>query len=115
MKRVLLGMSGGVDSSAAVILLQNMGYEVVGLTFKFIEDFDPTDAIKVAEKLSIEHHVEDYQKEFKKEVIDRFLNDYKNGLTPNPCVICNKLCKFKFLFENMEKSLNWWKYGVYRA
>ena len=103
MKRVLLGMSGGVDSSAAVILLQNMGYEVVGLTFKFIEDFDPTDAIKVAEKLSIEHHVEDYQKEFKKEVIDRFLNDYKNGLTPNPCVICNKLCKFKFLFENMEK------------
>ena len=103
MKRVLLGMSGGVDSSAAVILLQNMGYEVVGLTFKFIEDFDPRDAIKVAEKLSIEHHVEDYQKEFKKEVIDRFLNDYKNGLTPNPCVICNKLCKFKFLFENMEK------------
>ena len=96
-------MSGGVDSSAAVILLQKMGYEVVGLTFKFIEDFDPTDAIKVAEKLSIEHHIVDYQKEFKELVIDKFINDYAHGLTPNPCVHCNKLCKFKFLFENMEK------------
>ena len=103
MKRVLLGMSGGVDSSAAVILLQKAGYEVVGLTFKFIEDFDPTDAIKVAEKLGIEHHVEDYTKEFKELVIDKFLDDYAHGLTPNPCVHCNKVCKFKFLFENMEK------------
>jgi len=103
MKRVLLGMSGGVDSSAAVILLQKMGYEVVGLTFKFTEDFNPTDAIKVAEKLSIEHHVEDYRKEFKELVIDKFINDYKDGLTPNPCVHCNKVCKFKFLFDNMEK------------
>ncbi len=103
MKRVLLGMSGGVDSSAAVILLQRAGYEVVGLTFKFIEDFDPKDAIKVAEKLGIEHHVEDYKKEFKELVIDKFLDDYAHGLTPNPCVHCNKVCKFKFLFENMEK------------
>lgn len=103
MPRVLLGMSGGVDSSAAVILLQNMGYEVVGITFEFIEDFDPTDAIEVAKKLGIEHHVVDYKKEFKREVIDKFLNDYKEGLTPNPCVHCNKVCKFKFLFENMEK------------
>ena len=96
-------MSGGVDSSAAVILLQNMGYEVVGLTFQFIDDFDPTDAIEVAKKLSIEHHVADYRKEFKKEVIDEFINDYSKGLTPNPCVHCNKVCKFKFLFDNMEK------------
>ena len=103
MKRVLLGMSGGVDSSAAVILLQKQGYEVVGITFKFIEDFDDTDAKKVAEKLNIEHHTVDYRKEFKKDVIDRFLDDYSKGLTPNPCVICNRLCKFNFLFENMEK------------
>ena len=102
-KRVLLGMSGGVDSSAAIILLQKEGYEVVGLTFKFIDSFDPEDAIKVANKLNIEHYVLDYRKEFKKEVIDNFLNDYKNGLTPNPCVHCNKVCKFKFLLENMEK------------
>ena len=96
-------MSGGVDSSAAVILLQNMGYEVVGLTFQFIDDFDPTDAIEVAKKLGIEHHVADYRKEFKKEVIDKFISDYSIGLTPNPCVHCNKVCKFKFLFDNMEK------------
>ena len=96
-------MSGGVDSSAAVILLQNMGYEVVGLTFQFIDDFDPTDAIEVAKKLGIEHHVADYRKEFKKEVIDEFISDYSIGLTPNPCVHCNKVCKFKFLFDNMEK------------
>ena len=103
MKRVLLGMSGGVDSSAAVILLQEKGYEVVGITFRFIEDFDPSDAIKVAEKLSIEHHVVDYRKEFKELVINRFLSDYEKGLTPNPCVNCNKVCKFKYLFANMEK------------
>ncbi len=103
MKRVLVGMSGGVDSSVAVILLQKQGYEVVGVTFKFIENFDPSDAIKVAKKLNIEHHVEDYHKEFKELVVDKFMNDYKNGLTPNPCVTCNKICKFKFLFDNMEK------------
>ncbi len=101
--RVLLGMSGGVDSSAAVILLQEQGYEVVGLTFRFIDNFDAEDSIKVAKKLNIEHHVLDYRKEFKKDVIDDFLNDYQCGLTPNPCVHCNKVCKFKFLFENMTK------------
>lgn len=103
MKRVLIGMSGGVDSSVAIILLQKQGYEVVGITFKFINDFDTEDAIKVAEKLSIEHHILDYQKEFKKDVIDNFLSNYSNGLTPNPCVNCNKVCKFKYLFENMKK------------
>ena len=96
-------MSGGVDSSAAVILLQNMGYEVVGVTFQFIDDFDPSDAVKVSDKLNIEHHVEDYRKEFKRDVIDKFLNDYSIGLTPNPCVNCNKVCKFKVLFQCMEK------------
>ena len=103
MKKVLVGMSGSVDSSVAVILLQKMGYEVVGVTFKFIDDMDTTDAVKVADKLNIEHHILDYRKEFKKDVIDKFLNDYCNGLTPNPCVICNKVCKFKYLFENMNK------------
>lgn len=103
MKRVLVGISGGVDSSVAVILLQNKGYEVVGVTFKFIDDFEASDAVSVAEKLNIEHHILDYRKEFKKEVIDKFLDDYSKGLTPNPCVNCNKVCKFKYLFENMEK------------
>ncbi len=89
MKRILLGMSGGVDSSTAIILLQEMDYEVVGITFRFIDDFDDSDAKKVAEKLGIEHHTVDYRKEFKEEVIDKFLSDYSKGLTPNPCVICN--------------------------
>ena len=103
MPRVLLGMSGGVDSSAAIILLQNKGYEVVGITFKFTQDFDPSDAVEVSKKLGIEHHIADYRDEFKKDVIDKFLDDYARGLTPNPCVNCNKVCKFKYLFENMEK------------
>ena len=103
MKRVIIGMSGGVDSSVAIIILKNLGYEVVGITFLFTEDFDPTDAIETAKKLSIEHHVVDYRKEFKEDVIDKFINDYSNGITPNPCVNCNRVCKFKYLFENMKK------------
>ena len=103
MKRVLLGMSGGVDSSAAIICLQKLGYEVVGITFYFTEHFDATDAEKVAKKCGIEHHIVDYRKEFKEKIIDKFLEDYQNGLTPNPCVLCNRTCKFFYLFENLEK------------
>ena len=102
-KRVIIGMSGGVDSSAAIIKLQEMGLEVVGVTFKFIDDFDVDDAVKVAKHLGIEHYIEDYRNEFREEVIDKFLNDYKNGLTPNPCVHCNRYCKFRYLFLCMEK------------
>ena len=103
MKKVVIGMSGGVDSSVAAILLKEQGYEVIGITFKFIDSYDATDAIKVCERLNIEHHVVDYRKEFKEKVIDRFINDYKIGLTPNPCVICNKYVKINFLFEEMLK------------
>lgn len=103
MKRVIIGMSGGVDSSVAIILLKEMGYEVVGVTFKFIDDFDTKDAEEVAKKLSIEHHVIDYRDKFKNKVIDKFINDYSCGLTPNPCINCNRVCKFKYLFENMKK------------
>ena len=101
MKRVLVGMSGGVDSSTAVILLKEQGFEVVGITFQFIDNFDTTDVIEVAKKLNIEHHIIDYRKEFKEKVIDKFIEDYEKGLTPNPCVSCNKICKFKYMFENM--------------
>ena len=103
MKRVLLGMSGGVDSTAAVIRLKNLGYEVVGITFIFTENFDTEPAVKAAASLGIEHHIADYKKEFKEKIIDQFIEDYKNGLTPNPCVLCNRICKFYYLFENMEK------------
>ena len=101
MARVVVGMSGGVDSSVAALLLKNEGYEVVGITFQFIDDFDATDAVKVCEKLGIEHHVVDYREQFKSMIIDSFINDYKKGLTPNPCVLCNRDVKLKFLYDQM--------------
>jgi len=101
MKKVVIGMSGGVDSSVAAILLKEQGYQVIGLTFIFTDDFDTTHAIKVCEKLNIEHHIIDYRNEFKKTVIDSFLNDYNRGITPNPCVLCNKEVKFNFLYKKM--------------
>ena len=102
-ERVIVGMSGGVDSSAAVILLKKQGYEVIGITFKFIDDFDACDAIEVANKLGIEHHIADYRKEFKNMVINSFIDDYNKGITPNPCVHCNKNVKMKFLYDQMIK------------
>lgn len=103
MSRVVIGISGGVDSSVAAYLLQEQGYEVIGITFKFTENFDETDAIKVCEKLNIEHHILDYRDIFRKEVIDRFIQDYNKGITPNPCILCNRFVKFNFLYENMIK------------
>ena len=101
MKRVIVGISGGVDSSVAALLLKEQGYEVVGITFIFTEDFDENDAIKVCEKLNIEHHIIDYRKEFKETVINNFINDYNHGITPNPCVLCNKEVKFNYLYQKM--------------
>lgn len=101
MEKVLIGMSGGVDSSVAAVLLKEKGYEVVGLTFIFTDDFDTTDATLVCNKLNIEHHIIDYRDEFKKVVIDSFINDYNRGITPNPCVLCNKEVKFNFLYKKM--------------
>ncbi len=103
MKKVVVGMSGGVDSSVAALLLKNEGYEVIGVTFRFTEDFDASDAVKVCDKLGIEHHIFDYRETFKSKVIDKFIEDYNKGLTPNPCVLCNRFVKFNFLYEKMIK------------
>lgn len=103
MLKVVIGMSGGVDSSVAAYLLKKQGYEVIGVSFKFTSNFDDADARKVAEKLGIEYYSVDYRDSFKKIVIDRFLNDYQNGLTPNPCSICNRFAKMNFLYEEMQK------------
>ena len=102
-KNVLVGMSGGVDSSVAALLLLEQGYEVVGLTFRFTEEFDSNDSIEVSKTLGIEHHIIDYQDIFKKEVIDKFISDYDSGVTPNPCILCNREVKFNFLYQNMIK------------
>lgn len=106
MKRVLLGMSGGVDSSVAAYLLKKDGYEVVGVTMTLIKNQDSpqiNDAKQVCEKLKIEHHVVNYQEFFKNEVINNFISNYLNGKTPNPCIVCNKKLKFGLLWQKAQE------------
>lgn len=103
MEKVLLGMSGGVDSSVSAILLKEQGYEVIGCTMKLFDKSGITktieDAKKVCEKLNIKHYVLNYQKEFKCKVIDNFIKEYENTRTPNPCIECNKYLKFGLLYQ----------------
>ena len=106
MKKVLLGMSGGVDSSVSAVILQKQGYEVIGLTMLLCGDEQNVaieDAKKVCEKLKIEHHVVDLKKEFKKNVIDNFVCSYMCAKTPNPCVECNKYMKFYEFYKIAQK------------
>ena len=112
-KKVLLGMSGGVDSSVSAILLQKQGYEVIGLTMRLWEPKKDDkeqiildnkndailDAKKVCEKLGIVHHVADLQSEFKEKVVDNFVCTYMCGKTPNPCIECNKFIKFDAFYK----------------
>lgn len=109
--RVLVGMSGGVDSSVTCILLQQQGYEVAGVTlrmwdtpskFKQYQQSDPdyiVEARELAGKLGIEHHVLDLRQSFRSSVIQYFMDDYYQGRTPNPCIMCNREFKFKYLLE----------------
>lgn len=103
MQKVVIGISGGVDSSVSAYLLKERGYEVIGVTFLFTPDADPTDAIKVCEILNIEHHIIDYKKGFKEQIINQFINAYKNGITPNPCILCNKTVKIKLLYDLLKE------------
>ncbi len=113
MKRVLLGMSGGVDSSVSAILLKNQGYEVIGATMKLWcgankeekekNEKSIQDAKNVCEKLGIEHYVFDAQNEFEKYVINDFVKQYKNAKTPNPCIECNKKIKFGYFFDKAQE------------
>jgi tRNA-specific 2-thiouridylase len=105
-KKVVVGMSGGVDSSVTAYLLKKQGYQVIGITMKLTcedENYKTKatieDAIKVAKKLEIEHHVVDFTKTFQENVIDYFIDEYKIGRTPNPCVECNKYVKFGALLD----------------
>ena len=108
MKKVLLGMSGGVDSSVSAILLKNAGYDVTGVTMHLYEGgccniSSVMDAKQVCKNLGIEHVILDYQKEFKDIVINDFINEYSNCLTPNPCVICNKFFKFGLMYKKAKE------------
>ncbi len=102
-KKAVVAMSGGVDSSVAALLLKQQGYEVIGLTGKMINSESAqaviNNAKRVADKLGIEHHVCDVTELFKEKVINYFENSYKNGQTPNPCIMCNQFVKWGFLFD----------------
>lgn len=109
-KKVLVAMSGGVDSSVAAYLLKNKGYEVTGVTMclgvkiadKKIRCCSPgaiEDAKKVCQKLGIPHYVMDFSKELEKKIISKFISEYLKGRTPNPCIDCNKFLKFGILLE----------------
>ena len=117
-KKVVLGMSGGVDSSVAAKLLKDQGYEVLGVTLKVWEEEDEAAVSKrwqergcckvgiakhVAELLDISHQVIDTRESFQQGVIDDFITGYLQGTTPNPCVRCNERVKFGSLFQVAEQ------------
>ena len=110
--KVVVAMSGGVDSSVVAALMKEEGYNVTGITLKLYDDIkqskegrqccagqDIMDAKRVSEKINIKHEILYYQKKFKSEVIDSFIDSYAAGETPIPCVQCNQTVKFRDLFK----------------
>ncbi len=104
-------MSGGVDSSVAAYFLIEQGYDVIGVTMKLWDSQQEggccslsavEDARRVANMLGIPYYVMNFQKEFKKEVVYYFINEYRCGRTPNPCIACNKFIKFEWLKKKAE-------------
>jgi len=115
LRKVIIAMSGGVDSSVAAALLKKRGFDVVGIFMKFWKPKGPDSknrccspesekkARKIAKILNIPFYVFNFEKEFKKKIIDYFLEEHKLGRTPNPCVVCNKEIKFGLLLEKALK------------
>ncbi len=119
-KRVVVGLSGGVDSSVAAMLLTKQGFDVIGVFLKFWNpdlscgkcainsnkccDYDALNmARRVSKKLNIPFYVINASKDFKKEVVDEYLLEMESGRTPNPCVVCNRTIKFGFLLNEAKK------------
>ncbi|MGD1839348.1 MAG: tRNA 2-thiouridine(34) synthase MnmA [Thermonemataceae bacterium] len=114
-KRVVVGMSGGVDSSVTAYLLQQQGYEVIGMFMRNWHDEsvtlhdecpwveDSNDALIVAEKLGIPFRVIDFSKEYKDRIVDYMFREYEQGRTPNPDVLCNREIKFDLFLKAAEK------------
>tara|TARA_B100001123_G_C15298568_1_gene1020175 strand:+ start:1283 stop:2434 length:1152 start_codon:yes stop_codon:yes gene_type:complete len=111
--KIIVAMSGGVDSSTVAGLMKRQGYDVRGITLKLYDDIktekskkrqccagqDIMDAKRVSQQLNIEHKILYYQKKFKKDVIDSFIDSYASGETPIPCIQCNQTVKFRDLYE----------------
>lgn len=106
-RKVLLGMSGGIDSSVAAILLLQQGYEVIGVTFRFLPPettaIAEQKASSLAKKLGIKHFIHDAQQQFSNQIIDYFATEYLKGKTPFPCTECNRTMKWPLLFELAEQ------------
>ncbi|HHZ02902.1 MAG TPA: tRNA 2-thiouridine(34) synthase MnmA [Tissierellia bacterium] len=113
-KKVMVAMSGGVDSSVAAVILKDQGYDICGATLKLFDDEDVLtscrtrtccsledveDARSVCHKLGIDHFVFNFKETFKDEVIEKFARSYEEGSTPNPCIDCNRYIKFSKLIE----------------
>ena len=101
-KRVLVGMSGGIDSTATCLMLQEQGYEVIGLTM-WVWGEEPLEARQLAQNMGIEHYVADEREAFREVIVRNFIDEYRQGRTHNPCVMCNPLFKFRILTEWADK------------
>ena len=118
-KRALIAMSGGVDSSVAAYLMKEAGYDCIGVTMKLYDNddigmekeksccslSDVEDARSVAYKIDMPYYVFNFKEDFKEKVMDPFVQSYQNGMTPNPCIECNRHLKFEHLYRKAKELM----------